>query len=71
MGTGVRISGIRHQRSQRRRLQSLSGIVFQARRRSADARVLEAWDYLQSRGRPTALGQFVMDDLAAAVEALR
>ncbi len=34
-------------------------------------RVLQAWDYLQSRAQPTALGQFVMDDLAAAVEALR
>jgi HEXXH motif-containing protein len=34
-------------------------------------RVLEAWDYLQSRAQPTALGQFVMDDLAAAVEFLR
>jgi HEXXH motif-containing protein len=31
-------------------------------------RVLQAWDYLTSRARPTALGAFVMDDLAAAVE---
>ena len=35
------------------------------------ARVLQAWDYLEARADPTTLGQFVMDDLAAAVEALR
>lgn len=34
-------------------------------------RVLQAWDYLCLRAQPTALGQFVMNDLSAAIEALR
>lgn len=34
-------------------------------------RVLQAWDYLLLQAQPTALGQFVMEDLSAAVDDLR